>query len=109
MVLGEHFRPVIRHIILNGDDAVKDVLGFQHGHRMPHCDECARLLIEIQDCVHHEELFLHGYTGIILVKCILLQETETDHTGDLKNQFLVVREYVASDQLYDFQQAALLI
>ena len=40
---------------------------------------------------------------------VLLQKTETDHAGNLKHQFLVVRKHVASDQFDDLQQAALLI
>ena len=108
-VLGEQFRPVIGHVVLDGDDAVEDVLGFQDGHGVPHGDQRPRLLEQVEDGVHHQELLLHGDAGIVLVKCVLLQEAEPDHAGDLQDQFLVVREHVASDQLDDLQQAALLV
>ena len=76
---------------------------------MSHCDESARLFVEIQDGVHHQELFLHGDTGVIFVKCILLQESQTDHTGNLQNKLLIIRKDIASDQLDDLKQAAFLI
>ena len=55
------------------------------------------MVTQVEDGVHHQELLLHGDAGIVLVKCILLQEAEPDYTGDLQDQFLVVREHVASD------------
>ena len=40
---------------------------------------------------------------------ILLQEAQTNHTGDLKSQLLIIRKHIATDQLYDLHQAALLV
>ena len=76
---------------------------------MAHGDQRARLFVEVQDGIHHQILLLHGNAGIVFVERILLQKTETDHAGDFEYQFLVIRKHIASDQLYDFQQAALLI
>ena len=42
------------------------------------------------------------------MECILLQETQTDNLCDFKHQLLVVRQYVSSNQLHNFHQAALL-
>ena len=37
---------------------------------------------------------------------ILLKETEADDTGNFQHQLLIVREYITSDQLYDFHKTA---
>ena len=43
------------------------------------------------------------------MECVLLKESQADDSGDFQNQLLIVRQYVASDQLDDFQKTALLI
>ena len=44
MILGEHFQPVIGHIVFDRNDSVKDVLRLQNGHGMSHGDKCPGLL-----------------------------------------------------------------
>ena len=43
------------------------------------------------------------------MECVLLKESQTDDSGNFQNQFLIVRQHIASDQLDDFQKTALLI
>ena len=43
------------------------------------------------------------------MESILLQEAQTDDSRDLQSQLLIIRQYIASDQLYDLHQAALLV
>ena len=76
---------------------------------MSHCDKGTCLLVKVQDRIHHQELFFHRNAGVIRVECILLQETKTNHTGNLKDKFLIIREYVASDQFYNLKKTAFLI
>ena len=40
---------------------------------------------------------------------ILLQEAQTNHTGDLKCQLLIIRKHIATDQFYDLHEAAFLV
>ena len=39
--------------------------------------------------------------GIVFVECILLKESQTDDSGDLQCQFLVIRKYITTNQFYD--------
>jgi len=43
------------------------------------------------------------------VKSVLLEEAQTDDSGNFQRQFLVIRKNVASDQLDNLHQGALLI
>ena len=43
------------------------------------------------------------------MKSVLLEEAQTDDSGNFQRQFLVIRKNVASDQLDDLHQGALLI
>ena len=40
---------------------------------------------------------------------ILLQEAQTNHTGNLKSQLLIIRKHIAADQFYDLHKTALLV
>ena len=63
-----------------------------------------RFFIQIKDDFHHLKLFFHRDTRIVLVEGILLQESQADDTGNFQNQFLIIGQYVTSDQFYDFHQ-----
>ncbi len=41
-------------------------------------------LVKVQDRIHHQELFFHRNAGVIRVECILLQESKTNDTCNLK-------------------------
>src|SRR5699024_6210849 len=47
--------------------------------------------------------------GVVLVESVLLQEAQADDAGDFQRQFLIIGQYVASDQLDDFHQGTFLI
>ena len=40
---------------------------------------------------------------------ILLKESESDDTGNLQRQFLIIRKNVASNQFYDLHQRTFLV
>ena len=43
------------------------------------------------------------------MKSVLLKESETDHSGNLKCQFLVIRKNIASDKLNDLHERTFLV
>ena len=109
MVLGKKLQPVIRNIVFDGNNAVKNIFRFQDGHRMSHGDKRTCLLIKVKDRIHHQKLLFHGNAGIIFMECILLKKSKPDHAGNFQDELLIVGTNITSDQLDNFKQAAFLI
>ena len=106
----EFIKLIICHIIFNGNNFFKNVVAlFQYGNRHAPVDECAAFFVEIEDDLHHLKLFFHRYAGVFCVEGVLLEEAQTDDSGNFQCQFLVIRKNVASNQLDDLHQGALLI
>ena len=74
---------VIGDIIFDGDDFFKYIFLPQYGDGHSHRDQRTALAVEVEDDLHHPELLIHGYAGILLMEGILLQESQADDPGDL--------------------------
>ena len=97
VIVVKHFRLVVRHIVFDGNDTVENVAFLQNRHRHSHGNR-AFAFCKGKGSHPSSELFLHGYAGIILMEGILLQEAQTNHSGNLKSQLLIIRKHIAADQ-----------
>ena len=83
LVLVEFIKLIICHIIYNGNNFFKNVVPlFQYGNRHSTVDECTAFFIKIEDRFHHFKLFFHWYAGVFCVKSVLLEEAQTDDSGN---------------------------
>ena len=41
------------------------------------------------------------------MECVLLQEAQSNNSGDFQGQLLVIRKNITTDQFYNFHQGAL--
>ena len=109
MIFIKTLRLFIWNLVFDGDDTFKDLILLQHGNRHATVYKGTAFLVEIEDGFHHQELLFHRNTGVLLVKSVLLQEAQTDDSGDLQRQLLIIRKNIASDQLDDLHKRAFLV
>lgn len=104
VILGKQFQPVVRYIIFDGDDAIKNNPDLKNRHGCPIVTKCVPVCKDIKSASIILNCFSMDTQVSSLVECVLLKESQADDSGDFQNQLLIVRRYVASDQLDDFRR-----